>query len=242
MAVWHSFGSSRAPFPTGVVARHALFSELQREWSEAWSVWLTADEQEHLAQLHHPARRRAWLGGRLLTKQLILDSVGDMLPSMIQVYSRDGLGRATRPRVLVEGQLQDWSLSIAHSDRSVLVAMALTPGYHVGVDLVPLRPLGDGFAALWLTSREQAQVRRGGSRAEPHLAATLWAMKEAFYKATNTGERFAPRRIEALPDAWGRWNVWANGGETFHSRQVVVRDTPREVAVILTAGEGRRRD
>jgi phosphopantetheinyl transferase len=88
-----------------------------------------------------------------------------------------------------------WSLSIAHTPRAVLVALGRTPGVRVGVDLVEPVTLPRGFAEVWFTAAERRLLRD----AQPSVAATLWAIKEAVYKAAGAGRPFAPRAIEVLP-------------------------------------------
>lgn len=225
------------PHAAGVTSRYVALSALPCAPSEVPDGWLSVGEQEECARLRHPARCRAWLGGRLLAKQLILETHRGLrvYPSMIDICTRDGLGRSCRPRVMVDGRLQDWSLSIAHSERSVLVAVAQA-GFTIGVDVVPVRPLGPGFAALWLTPLEQARIGYGVSRIDVELTATIWAVKEACYKATNLGEPFAPRRFEALPCARGGWSVRVDGHAPARPVVVTVARTPEEVAVAVATG------
>jgi hypothetical protein len=68
-----------------------------------------------------------------------------MDPGGVEILSCDGLGRPTRPRVLLQGRLQPWSLSLAHSDRFVLVAFSEDPDLAVGVDVTPIQSSGAGF-------------------------------------------------------------------------------------------------
>ena len=64
--------------------------------------------------------------GRLLGKQLLVNEVlgaqqrdDGVGPEQIEIHSLDVLGRPTRPRVIVQGRLQPWHLSIAHTPQSV---------------------------------------------------------------------------------------------------------------------------
>jgi hypothetical protein len=124
--------------------------ETRRALRHAWTgssgeAWLSAAEREVYANLRHAGRREAWLLGRLLSKELILNTMaaplggsGAMDPGGVEILSCDGLGRPTRPRVLLQGRLQPWSLSLAHSDRFVLVAFSEDPDLAVGVDVTPI--------------------------------------------------------------------------------------------------------
>jgi phosphopantetheinyl transferase len=154
-------------------------------------VWLAPAERETWLGLRSPQRREAWLSGRILAKQMVLRHLLAAHPAEIEIHSLDSQEQGIRPRVTVCGRLQPWALSIAHSARSVFVALSATPGLAVGVD-VTAGPEGDaGFWETWFSPAERRWSETPG-------IATLWAIKEAVYKAVNRGERFAPRRIEII--------------------------------------------
>lgn len=200
----------------GLVAAHAARDMLRRAGYESQRErWLSRAEWEVGGSLADGRRREAWLFGRVLAKHVILGRIRGsgargrpVRPSEIHIDSHDGLRRATRPRITVDGRLQPWSLSIAHSDQSVLVAFSDTPGLSVGADLTPTRAEGQGFLETWMTAAERAWLR---DRDEPRLASTLWAIKEAVYKASNANEPFTPRRVEVCRDAGGRWSARLGG-------------------------------
>ncbi|MBM2813021.1 MAG: 4'-phosphopantetheinyl transferase superfamily protein [Chloroflexi bacterium] len=214
---------------TRLVSRYLSRRVLLRAWRGAEAEdWLSPSEREVFAELRDPSRREGWLCGRLLAKRLILDdvlapSVGEeaIHPTEIDIHSRDGLGRATRPRVTLRGRLQPWALSIAHSDRSVLVALSRAPGVSVGVDVARLTP------------RERRWVHSAG---EMRLASTLWAVKEAIYKAVSYGEQFTPLRIEVCPRAGGGYTYHWDGAEPEAAHTIHIADSDRETAAIVIAG------
>jgi phosphopantetheinyl transferase len=107
-----------------------------------------------------------------------------------------GKGRG-RPRIRIGGRLVPWSLSIAHTGRGVLVAIADQGSISVGVDLVEPARLGRGFMAQWFTAAERRWLQPGDR------AATAWGVKEAVYKAANRGEAFRPQSMEVFPSADG---------------------------------------
>ena len=122
--------------------------------------WLNLAERIELDRLSHELRRRQWLIGRWLAKQLIQRAAGAEL-SDIRILARDERGRGVRPQLRVAGQMLPWSVSISHSDRAVLVALAASDAQMVGVDLADLRPArvprsDAGFRRLWFTADEQA--------------------------------------------------------------------------------------
>jgi len=202
-----------------------------------WTEWLSPAEREVWDRLTDPRRRRAWMCGRLLGKQLLLNAVvgapewDDRVgPAHIEIHSLDVLGRPTRPRVTVGGRLQPWHLSIAHTVRSVLVAVAPSASMAIGVDLTPVDPSTRGFRELWLTPAERRWFE---STRDPRLVATLWAIKEAVYKAANRGERFAPASIEVGPDLDGAY-AWRPEGRGSRSGATIRVDAlDGEIAAIV---------
>ncbi len=227
-----------------VLCRLARRRVLWETWPVAARVrWLSPVERAEFGRWRDITRGQAWLWGRFLAKDLILGatagsaSTGEPLhPAMIEICSRDGFGRGIRPQVLVNGRLMPWSVSIAHSDDTVLAALSLTPGLSVGVDLVGRRPLLGSFARMWLTAAEQMWCW-SEALAEPDLPAKLWAVKEAFYKASNAGEPFRPEGTEVRRDAWGAWTVDVGGREANPTCRVHVREGAGEVAVVVTVME-----
>lgn len=226
---------------TRLVCRYLSQWILLRAWRGGEAEdWLSPSEREVFTELRDARRREGWLCGRLLAKRLILDdvlapSVGEeaIHPTEIDIHSRDGLGRATRPRVTLRGRLQPWALSIAHSDRSVFVALSRALGVSVGVDVAPVQTWKDGFLEMWMTPRERRWVHSVG---EMRLASTLWAVKEAIYKALSYGEQFTPLRIEVCPRAGGGYTYHWDGAEPEAAYTIHIADSDRETAAIVIAG------
>jgi phosphopantetheinyl transferase len=198
--------------------------------------WLSPHERQSYEGFRDRSRRRTWLAGRWLARKVVLARLGwpatPAAGARLEICSRDGLGRAVAPRVLVDGQAQPWSLSIAHGETSLLVALSCDREVRVGVDLVP-RAAGDARALDgWLTSREREWLDTIPHEERATGVSTLWAIKEAAYKAAGDGTRFVPRRVEA----WARENVWHARIED-GSIDVVVRVglTDADVAAVVTA-------
>jgi phosphopantetheinyl transferase len=187
---------------------------MRRAWSMACCLARLHDmERAEYETLRDANRRECWLLGRVLAKHIIRrrvaagrDGPGQLDPRHILIVSRDAFGRRIRPRVFVGGQLQGWCLSIAYSDDSIAVALSDSERLNVGVDLVRRQPLGRGFRELWFSNRERAWTDAADGPAVDR-AATIWAIKEAFYKAANTGDRFAPARIEVSCDDGGAYRL-----------------------------------
>lgn len=174
--------------------RYAALDELRLPTTTAW---LTAAERQACARFRDLSRQQAWLAGRLLAKRLVttrLNASGLPLRAAAQIEIRSA-GR--RPVVLLDGRRLPWSLSITHTRRAVLVGLSCIPGISIGLDLVDPQPCGRGFAETWFTPGERAALRRGS----PTDMATLWAAKEAVYKAAGRNAPFDPRAIEVdLPN------------------------------------------
>jgi phosphopantetheinyl transferase (holo-ACP synthase) len=178
-------------------ARLSQCAAAQREDSRDW---LTAAERTELDRLGHALRRRQWLAGRWLAKQLILRAAGNASLADVQILTRDGEGPGVRPQIRLAGRRLPWSVSISHSEHGALAALVASDTLAVGVDLTVLRPdhatqFGPGFRRLWFTPGEQRWLAADPQR----RIATLWAVKEAVYKACNTGEAWDPRQVEIVP-------------------------------------------
>jgi phosphopantetheine--protein transferase-like protein len=199
-----------------VFARLSTGHEIAALHAEGDAHWLTRAERVKLASFRNANRRRSWLAGRVLAKQLVLDcgAAGLVEPTDIEIaeeaavrpafvsrLSALGLpaapvGRAQRPSVRVRGVQQPWCLSISHTDTAAAAAVSLDPGVSVGVDLAQSDRFARGFLEVWFSHREQQQL----AAADPLEIAARWAVKEAVYKAAQRGESFAPRSIEVLCD------------------------------------------
>jgi phosphopantetheinyl transferase len=163
---------------------------------ETAANWLSQREARELAQWRNARRRCNWLLSRFVGKRLVAEAAG-VNPRDIEILSRDSQGRVNRPCLWRAGAPLPWSLSISHTDRGVLVALAATEQASIGVDLTLDDRFSPRFAELWFTPAEQSWVREANSR---KIGATIWAAKEALYKAVSDGESFAPREFEILAD------------------------------------------
>lgn len=178
-------------------------------WRDAPQTWLSAAEQEELARWRDPARRAEWLAGRWLLKGMILSTVPSMgSGAEIEVLSRDPRGRGRRPCVLAAGRAVPLHVSLAHAGGTVWAALSTCPHHRVGIDVVPRGSFHDRATGLWFTEAEQCWLRYA---CDPSLAARLWAVKEAVYKAANRGEPFVPACIEIGRDNSGRF-TWSRDG------------------------------
>jgi phosphopantetheinyl transferase len=209
-----------------VLDRFARFDELD---PAQLADWFSASELTEASGWRHPRRLRAWQAGRLLAKRLLLEA-GVWGPRQISVLSRSTSGESVRPRILIGGHELDWSVSIAHSDRGVLVALSMAPGVDVGVDLAPIQSRNAYALGPWMESRE----RRTLETLDCEAWTTAWAVKEAAYKCTNHGEPFAPRRFVTSVGEGGRWTCHRVGDGEPQNLSIECRRIGREVAAIAT--------
>ena len=163
------------------------------------SVWLSAVERTELARLSHRGRRDQWLAGRWVAKQLVAGPIKPQALADLRIISRDGRRRGVKPELWLGSLKLDWSLSISHSDRGVLAALAASDEIWVGVDLAAEIPASESFDRAWFSPTE----RRWMAIDRRHRATTLWGVKEAVYKAVNTGDSWEPRDVEAIATTTG---------------------------------------
>ncbi len=189
------------------LTQHQISSitSLESEWSVESTDWLSQSEQENFDSLRHQRRRREWLAGRWLCKQMIQEeralTSGPTIPlSVIEIESRFGQRRTTKPRVVIEGQMQAMEVSMTHSHDWVCVAMSGTPGCSVGVDLVPQTVTNKHSLDFWLTENERSWVKENSEQLP-----IIWSIKESVYKATNRGEHFRPQEMDVSRNSNGRY-------------------------------------
>ena len=171
---------------------------------QAAADWLSAAEHAAWLAMSSLERQTTWLAGRVLAKQLIAERLSDredrratLSPREIHIESRSPEKRlGARPTVFVSGRELKWGLSIAHSTRGILVAVAQDAS--VGVDLVSSEECRAESLAWCFSPAELRWL--AALPAHGRGAERLWAMKEAVFKACHAGEGFAPQRIEVVPN------------------------------------------
>jgi phosphopantetheinyl transferase len=186
---------------SSIQCRYRALGDLPTDRPAA-SRWLSPAEHQLWSEMRSRQRQMTWLAGRVLAKQLLVACLSDgdsdnkfESPAEIHIESRSATNRlGIRPRVSVRGQELDWGLSIAHSNRGVLVAVAADAS--VGVDLVCSKECRCESLAWCFSAAERRWLAALPSHG--HGAERLWAMKEAVFKACPAGEGFAPQRIEIV--------------------------------------------
>ena len=183
--------------------RFGSLSKLTCEGHSSPAKWLSTCELEAWNTFRSSERKRTFLGGRVLAKQLLLDCCPDVQrtdPQEITISCKSRVSDRDRPVVYLNDRPISYSISISHSGASVLVAGTATRNCSIGVDLVCDRPLTSSFVRSWLTPAEQNLLQENSRLG----ALELWALKESIYKACHAGEGFSPRRIELSrhEDVW----------------------------------------
>lgn len=194
---------------TSIGCRYASLADLRVHPTGTAVHWLSPAERQAWGQMRSPERRATWLGGRVLAKQLLRECLSDvasqgeeLTPEEIHIESRSSVsGLGERPSVFASGRALACALSIAHTSRGVLAAVATEPGVALGVDLVSPGDLRPASLEWCFTPAERRLLAE--APAHGRMAERLWAMKEAVYKACQQGEGFAPQRIEVAPDSRG---------------------------------------
>ena len=171
-----------------------MWSAAQRS---AHEQWLSASEQERLAQFTTPDRRQEFIACRYALRLLL----ADMDDSQISQWPLDApSGKA--PCLAAKVAHARWHLSLSHSHGHIACAVAPQA---VGVDLELLvkktrRNLSD-LAELACTSRERNELENLPDEKQRHLRfVQMWSLKEAWFKRAGTGVDFALlRRLECMP-------------------------------------------
>ena len=136
---------------SGCRCRYVSLAELEAAIHDA-SRWLSTREQVEWSKFRSPERRISWIAGRMLAKQLILESLPTISPSptKITITSRGLHGLGTRPRVLLQGKTLQGSLSISHSQRGVAAVVHVAVVHHqergrtVGLSVINVLQTGPG--------------------------------------------------------------------------------------------------
>lgn len=166
---------------------------------------LSQREFAELTQIRSPKRREAYISGRITARCLLADYAA--LSSHVEILSREPGGRSCRPRVYIDGQLNQWHVSLSHRADKVLVAIATRP---LGCDLESITELPESFQAMWYTDQERDWLN--SSPGTP--SSTIWAVKEAAYKAVNRGEGFRPETFHVRPTDGTHWTCTTHSGNT----------------------------
>lgn len=161
---------------------------------------LSPAEQERLAGLRNPKRRRDWLRGRYAAKTLVQSYLAQAygaelsLAAIAIVSAPDGA-----PEVVVAASATSlMKISISHSaDRAFC---ALREGSPIGADIERVARRGPAFAADYCTPAELARLAAAPIADYDTLLTAIWSAKEAALKALRLGLTVDTRDLSCLPE------------------------------------------
>lgn len=173
---------------------HVRYAALHSFDTPAQSLaWLAGEELNELRRIGDAGRRRQWIAGRALSRNLLNDLFPMIDEASLQILSRDERGLGVQPRVLVDGRPLGVQLSLSHSSRGAIAALVPDPSASVGVDVCEPNSITLGLQRAWFSLVEREWVADDATR-----AATVWALKEAVYKAAANGAPWNPRHVEVV--------------------------------------------
>ncbi len=177
--------------------------------------FLTAEEHEEWARLHHPPRRLEWLAARICLKTMLLRRrwIGD--PRDCAVV-KDPRGRPRLARLAAIGPDIDYDCSLSHKDRFVCTAISSLPGVRLGVDIEKVSPRLPRLAAAFAHDRDVVL----GERSSEERLAILWALKEACSKVLGRGLAMPLLDVTCEEIAPGRYRVRTAEGRELRGRHL----------------------
>jgi 4'-phosphopantetheinyl transferase len=151
------------------------------------NVYLDAEQQQRLANIIHPERRRQYIAARWQAVQLLQQAgvAGDLQ------QSESGRPVATHWPA-VDG------LSWSHTQHWAVAALGRG---RVGVDIETINPKRQmlNIAESYFTANEAAYLASLAIDQQPQAFYTMWVAKEALLKAMGTGLVGGLKRFEILP-------------------------------------------
>lgn len=219
--------------PTAIT-RYSARSVWDQKRRTNLSSWLTYHEQEELERLTHKERREQWLLARFVAKRMLASAACCKSLTQIELLTRDADNLGTVPRIRIDGTRCPWSLSIAHTVDGVLVGLSTKSEQRIGVDLAQDFLADTQFQKSWFTQNERNWLCQ-----RPQDAPTIWALKEAFFKAANTGESWTPKRVEVRPSTTGRFDC-TFFGRSLRTNRVQVERIGSQVSAAVCLPRGDR--
>lgn len=205
-----------------VATQSAMWSAAERSFH---ATWLTASENDRLAQMQAPARREEFIACRYALRLLLAGNAEQITQWPLEAPA----GQAP------QSARSDLHLSLSHSHGLVACAVASQP---VGVDIEVLtrkpRSTLNELAELACTPQEREQLNAIAEEQQRHLQfMQWWSLKEAWFKRAGTGVDFAlsPRlecRKQSGDSSLGRESSSADHARSWHAK------TPSEQSVVLS--------
>ncbi len=162
-----------------VATQSAMWSAAERSFH---ATWLTASENDRLAQMQAPARREEFIACRYALRLLLAGNAEQITQWPLQAP----VGQAP------QSARSDLHLSLSHSHGVIACAVASQP---VGVDIEVLtrkpRSALHELAELACTPQEREQLNTIADEQQRHQQfMQWWSLKEAWFKRAGTGVDF----------------------------------------------------
>jgi 4'-phosphopantetheinyl transferase len=158
------------------------------------SAWLGPREQEVLATLQLPHRRRDWMLGRWAAKRAMraaADGLAGFHDSELEILAAaDGA-----PEAWITGRRAPVTISLSHR-HGLGVCLLAGHGVAAGCDAELVEPRAPVFAADWFTDGEQRRVAEAPPEHRDLMITLIWSAKESVLKAMRHGLRRDPRDVE----------------------------------------------
>ncbi|QIL69311.1 4'-phosphopantetheinyl transferase superfamily protein [Diaphorobacter sp. HDW4B] len=208
-----------------VATQSAMWSAAERS---LYATWLTASENDRLAQMQSPARREEFIACRYALRLLLAGH-----PEQITQWPLEApAGQAP------QSVRSDLHLSLSHSHGYIACAVASQP---VGVDIEALarkpRSALHELAELACTPQEREQLNAIADEQQRHLQfMQWWSLKEAWFKRAGTGVDFALLpRLECRKQSGDlvQSSLECDSSNAEHARSWLAK-TPSEQSVVLS--------
>ena len=173
-------------------------------------AWLTPEEQRAFAAFRVPKRRREWLAGRWVAKEIVRQRHGLQGPEAwqdIQIGSVRGGLEHGRPVYTLHGHPGPFALSITHCSGVALAALACRENLRLGVDLERVQLRGESFEAVALSGVEIERLRGVCGETRWRAVTRIWVLKEALAKALGIGLRLPLPLLSVRCSLDGSWSA-----------------------------------
>ena len=205
--------------------------------------FLSDPEIQQFSSLRFPKRRDEWLLGRWAAKRLvqsISDYQGFRLNEIEICNAPEGAPFILRP----DGEALPDSLTISHSGRFALCALAPGANFRIGADIERIEPRSEAFIADYFTPAEQQLVASSPPETRQTAVNLIWSSKESLLKALGVGLHWDTRKVEVreidglLPFSSdsGKWQKMQLGDFETRERQWAGWWQCRDNFVITLAG------
>ncbi|KAF0107638.1 MAG: 4'-phosphopantetheinyl transferase [Anaerolineaceae bacterium] len=205
--------------------------------------FLSLSELRKLSTLRFPKRHAEWLLGRWAAKSLVKSIPACRQYSLNEIEIRNTPDGAPYIQ-LPGGTISPDCLSISHSGRLALCALAPGPAIRTGADLENVEPRANAFVEDYLTLAERELVNSCPVETRETAITLVWSAKESMLKALGVGLRWDTRQVEVraitglLPanESTGEWQKMQACDLQQESRHWEVWWQRRDSFVITLAG------